>query len=236
MSIKLFDLAGADPDLRFSPYCWRTKMALKHKGLGFETIPWRFTDKDKLAPAGSVRVPTLIDGTKWVHDSWTIALYLDEAYPTRPKLFPDLAARIHARFLNSWSDWSLLPNAREMTVPQVFANIDPKDKAYFRESREKALGTPLEKVGEDRAAARKKFVQGLKPAEVMLGDHVFLHGAAPGYGDYAVFGALMWPYTLTPEPLFPEESAVAAWFGRMLALFDGYAAKAPTVRTLRAKA
>ncbi|HXJ10454.1 MAG TPA: glutathione S-transferase N-terminal domain-containing protein, partial [Burkholderiales bacterium] len=47
--IKLYDLAAAEDDRRFSPYCWRAKMALKHKGLEFETIPWRFTDKDVIA-------------------------------------------------------------------------------------------------------------------------------------------------------------------------------------------
>ena len=41
MTIKLYDLAGEDAALRFSPFCWRTKMALKHKGLPFETEVWR---------------------------------------------------------------------------------------------------------------------------------------------------------------------------------------------------
>jgi glutathione S-transferase len=45
MSMILYDLAGADPDLRFSPFCWRTRFALAHKGLPVETIPWRFTEK-----------------------------------------------------------------------------------------------------------------------------------------------------------------------------------------------
>jgi Glutathione S-transferase, N-terminal domain len=36
MAIKLYDLAAAEDDRRFSPYCWRAKMALKHKGLEFE--------------------------------------------------------------------------------------------------------------------------------------------------------------------------------------------------------
>ena len=31
MSIRLYDLAGAQDDRRFSPYCWRVKMALVHK-------------------------------------------------------------------------------------------------------------------------------------------------------------------------------------------------------------
>ena len=47
--IKLYDLAGADPDLRFSPYCWRVKMAIAHKGLPCETIPWRFSDKPRIS-------------------------------------------------------------------------------------------------------------------------------------------------------------------------------------------
>ena len=44
MPIILHDLAGADPALRFSPYCWRTKLALAHKGLAVTTLPWRFRD------------------------------------------------------------------------------------------------------------------------------------------------------------------------------------------------
>src|SRR5690348_18398441 len=61
MAIQLYDLAGAEDDRRFSPYCWRVKMALKHKGLEFETIPWRFTEKDALAPYKSATVPVLVD-------------------------------------------------------------------------------------------------------------------------------------------------------------------------------
>ena len=57
MALRLYDLAGADPDRCFSPYCWRTKLALAHKGLVAETVPWRFTDKDVIAFSGQGRVP-----------------------------------------------------------------------------------------------------------------------------------------------------------------------------------
>jgi hypothetical protein len=40
MTIKLFDLPGAEPDPRFGPYCWRSKLALARKGLALEAIPW----------------------------------------------------------------------------------------------------------------------------------------------------------------------------------------------------
>jgi len=69
MGLQLYDLAGAEPERRFSPYCWRVKMALAHKGLPFDTIPWRFTDKDAIAFSGQGRVPVLIDGDQIVFDS-----------------------------------------------------------------------------------------------------------------------------------------------------------------------
>src|SRR5450755_1181156 len=179
MPITLYDLAGANPILRFSPYCWRTKLALKHKGLDYETIPWRFTDKAVLAPTNQGKVPTIIDNGTWVFDSWTIANYLDDTYPGSPKLFAGAADSAHARFINSWCDWSLLPNTRLLAVPEVFKVVAGKDKAFFRETREKAFVMPMEQIGADRVAARRTFEQGLKPAEVMLGDYAFLHGEGP---------------------------------------------------------
>src|SRR3954468_23890121 len=85
--IKLYDLAGAEEDRRFSPYCWRTKMALKHKGLEFETVTWRFTEKEDIPPHGATTVPVLLDQGQAIYDSWTIAEYLEQAYPSRPAIF-----------------------------------------------------------------------------------------------------------------------------------------------------
>jgi glutaredoxin len=62
MGRQLYDLAGAEPERRFSPYCWRAKLALIHKGLPFDTIPWRFNEKKAIAFSGQGRVPVLVDG------------------------------------------------------------------------------------------------------------------------------------------------------------------------------
>ena len=83
-ALKLFDLAGADAAVRFSPYCWRARLALAHKGLPVETIPWRFTEKEAIAASGQGKVPVLLDGERCVCDSWAIAEYLEAAYPTGP--------------------------------------------------------------------------------------------------------------------------------------------------------
>jgi len=38
--IKLWELAGADPQRVFSPFCWASRLAVLHKGLEYESVPW----------------------------------------------------------------------------------------------------------------------------------------------------------------------------------------------------
>jgi len=133
--IKLYDLAAAEDDRRFSPYCWRAKMALKHKGLEFETVAWRFTDKDVIAFIGQGLVPVLVDGDHTVHDSCRIALYLDEAYPQRPGLFGSEEARALCEFFANWAVRSVHPALFKVIILDIFKQIAEKDRAYFRESR-----------------------------------------------------------------------------------------------------
>ena len=104
MSLKLFELVGTDASRPFSPFCWRTRMALAHKGLSAETIPWCFTDRQAIAPHGSEKVPVLLDGDTAVVDSWTIANYLEDRYPDRPSLFGGEGGRAVGRMLNWWGD------------------------------------------------------------------------------------------------------------------------------------
>ena len=92
-TMRLFDLAGADEQRRFSPYCWRTRLALAHKGLPVQTVAWRFTDKQAIAATGQGKVPVLVDGERWIHDSWAIAEYLEDHYTDRPSLFGPGAGR-----------------------------------------------------------------------------------------------------------------------------------------------
>ena len=138
MGMQLYDLAGAESERRFSPYCWRIKLALMHKGLPFDTIPWRFTDKNAIAFSGQGRVPVLIDGDQVVFDSWTIANYLEATYPDRPSLFRGHGGRAVTRFVNAWADVVLVSGILRLIVTDILTHLDAKDRAYFRETREKA--------------------------------------------------------------------------------------------------
>ena len=157
MAIVMHDLAGADPALRFSPYCWRTRMALAHKGLAVETIPWRFTEKDALAFSGQGRVPVIRDGDRVVSDSWAIAEYLEDTYPDRPSLFGGATGRAHARFVNAWADGVVLGGIARLIVRDLLDVVAPQDQAYFRESREARFGMTLEAVQAGRETRVAEF-------------------------------------------------------------------------------
>lgn len=54
--MKLFDLSGDDDDRKVSPFCWRIRLALAHKDLGFASVPWRAEEKDLIAFSGQGQV------------------------------------------------------------------------------------------------------------------------------------------------------------------------------------
>jgi glutathione S-transferase len=225
--MKLFELAGAEPDRRFSPYCWRTKLALAHKGIAVDTIPWRFTDKDVIAMSGQGKVPVLVDGDKVVSDSWTIAQYLEDAYPDRPSLFGGAEALRVTRFINSWADAVVNAGLAPLLVTDIYAHLHEKDRLYFRESREKRFGMPLEKVSADRDTRVVGFRQSLEPARSILTAQPYLAGDRPLYADFILFGCFMWPRSISSFRLLAPDDPIYSWRERMLDGFGGLARKSP---------
>jgi glutathione S-transferase len=227
MSLKLFELVGTDPARPFSPFCWRTRMALAHKGLSAESIPWRFTEKQAIAPHHSEKVPVLIDGETSVADSWAIANHLEDRYPDRPSLFGGEGGRAMGRMINAWGDIVVVGGLFPLIVADIPAHLAPVDAAYFRQTREARLGKPLEEA----AAARDKSVEGfrrsLEPMRLTLKTQAFLGGVAPNYADYIVFGGFQWARVVSPFKPLAGDDPVHAWRERMLDAFDGMARKSP---------
>jgi glutathione S-transferase len=222
MPIVLYDLAGADPALRFSPYCWRIRMALAHKGLAVETVPWRFTDKEMIRFSGQGRVPVIRDGQTIVSDSWAIACHLEAQYPERPSLFGGSGGQAHARLINAWADVAVLGAAARLVVRDILDVLDPKDSDYFRSSREQRFGMTLEAVQEDGRANRlAAFRDSLTPARLVLRAQPWLGGAAPSYADHILFGTLQWPRCISRFEMLAPDDPVAAWQERALDLYDG---------------
>ena len=220
MTIIMHDLAGADPALRFSPYCWRTRFALAHKGLPVETIPWRFTEREAIAFSGQARVPVIQDDGKVVFDSWTIANHLEERYPT-PTLFGGATGLAHACFVNSWADAVLTGGIARLIIADIFSAIDPKDQAYFRSSREPRFGMTVEQVQAGREDRVAGFRELLTPLRLVLRRQAWFGGSAPSYADHIIAGTLMWPRCVSRFELLAADDPVTEWFERALDLYGG---------------
>jgi glutathione S-transferase len=224
--ITLYDLLF-DQDRRPSPFCWRAKLAMKHKGLVWRDEPCGFTEKQKIAFANSQTYPVLHDGTKVVKDSWAIAQHLEAAYPDKP-LFPNDPMRAYAHFVNGWADTIVNVAIFPLVVGDLADRVRPEDKAYIVESRGKRLGTT--DFAAFQAKAREKGVAAcraaLEPARRVLREQKFLSGEAPAYPDYILLGSFLWPRTLSPLELLDAEDVVHGWRERMLDLFDGMGRKA----------
>ena len=227
MTIKLYELVGTDETRPFSPYCWRTRMALAHKGLSAQSIPWCFTDKAAIAPHQSEKVPVLLNGDTAVVDSWVIATYLDDTFPDRPSLFGGEGGRAMARMLNAWGDIAVVGGLAPLIVADIPLHLKPVDAAYFRTSREARFGKPLEEVIAGREKSVEVFRRGLEPLRQTLKTQKYLGGAAPNYADYIVFGGFQWARVVSPFKLLANDDPVYAWREKLLDAFDGMARKSP---------
>jgi glutathione S-transferase len=227
MAITLYDLAGAEADRRFSPFCWRARMALAHKGLDVETVPWRFTEKDQLPQPNAGRVPVIVDDGKVVHDSTAIADYLETRYPDRPTLFAGESGRALTSFVQNWTETVLQPALVGLVVLDIWQHAAPQDQSYFRQSREERFGTSLENVVKDREQRLPAFRDSLAPLRRTLERQKFLSGEVPAYADYVVFGAFQWARAISDLELLAADDPVAAWRGRLLDAFGGLARRAP---------
>ena len=226
MSLKLYDLAAAEDDRRFSPPCWQVKMALQHKGLDVEEIPWRFTEKEAIAFSGQSRVPVLVDGDKTVTDSWEIVRYLEATYPDRPSLFGGTMGQSGALFTKFWCLQSINPLLFQIILPDLFQHLHAKDKAYFRESREKMLGMTLEEAAAPNETTLAALRTALTPLRQVLERQPYLSGEQPYFADYVVFAQFQWARAVCPIQLLAEDDLVYHWRDRLLDAFDGYARKA----------
>jgi glutathione S-transferase len=228
MSLTLYERVGQD-GRRPSPFSWRIRYALTHKGADVEYIPMRFADVDTVrALSGQHMVPVLVDAGRVIHDSWNIAIHLEERFPERPSLFGGATGRGTTRLLNHWCDGTLGALVRRLIYTDFIFCLDEGDRAYFRRSREQALGMTLEQACADRPTWLSRFRDVLPPLERTLEEQTFIGGGTPAYADYVVFSIFQWARLGSPREILIGDSAVRAWRDRMIGLFDNLADRFPS--------
>lgn len=224
--VDLYELAGADPSVRFSPFCWRVRMALAHKGVEPRFIPWHYGEK-KL-PKGNDKVPVLVDDGKVIADSGAIARHLENSRANCPSLFGCDTGEAHTSFIAAWTDAVLQPALFPIIVMDVYAQIKPEARDHYRSTREARLGSTLEKAAERREDRLPALRTTLEPLRVAVKQAEFVGGSEPTYADYCVFGAFMWVRCASGFEVLEEDDPVYDWRERMLDLFDGMARGART--------
>ncbi len=79
--VRLYELALAD-GRSASPFVWRIRYALAHKGIPFETVYLGFTDIPRAFGGKFKTVPILEYGDTALAESWDIARILGSRIPT----------------------------------------------------------------------------------------------------------------------------------------------------------
>jgi glutathione S-transferase len=206
-----------------SPYVWRIRYALAHKGLAFESVPLGFTEIPRVFGGRFKTVPVLETAATMMAESWDIAEYLDRAYPDAPKLFAGPAEYAMVRLFESWFAPEVLRRLFGVYVLDVHNAARAEDRSYFRQSREARInGTTLEAFTADRAARLPAVREALNPLRAHLAHWAFLGGSAPNYADYIALGAFYWVASVGTLPLLERnDAALRAWLERGMDLYGG---------------
>ena len=223
MAITFYDLCGKSGK-RFSPFGWRTRMALAHKGLDYTLELVKFTEKDKVAFSGQKLVPVIRDDGTVVADSWAIAEYLEDTYPDRPSLFGSPEGRGMAKAINGFVNLTVQSHVGGLIIADVFENVDDGCKEYFRTSREQRFQKPLEEVQAGREERVEAFRKSLEPIRQVITSQPFIGGEQPTYADFIPFAVLQWARCTSAFPLVLPDDPMHAWFERLLTAYDGLGA------------
>jgi glutathione S-transferase len=219
-TIRLHELA-LENGRSASPFVWRIRYALAHKGLTFESVPMGFTDIPKLFDGRFKTVPVFEFGDTAMAESWDIAEHLDAAFPGTPALFSGPAELAMIRLMDAWFTVEVLRRMFRVYVKDVHDCARPIDQAYFRNSREKNMkGATLESFTADRATHIPAIRSALNPLRMHLAKFPFVGGSTPNFGDYIVLSAFQWAASVASLPLLASDDSLRTYIDRGFDLYD----------------
>jgi glutathione S-transferase len=219
--LRLFELV-LDDGRSSSPFVWRIRYALAHKGLPFEAVGIGFTEIPKIFGGRFKTVPVIEHGATMLAESWDIAEYLDRAFPDTAPLFSGPAENAMVRLMDAWFSGEILRKMFRIYILDVHDAARPEDRSYFRQSREAMLkGATLEEFTKNRAAALPALRDSMRALRSHLTRFAFLGGSAPNYADYIALGAFQWVASVSTLPPLASNDSLRAWLDRGFDLYGG---------------
>jgi len=158
----------------------------------------------------------------YVSDSWEIARFLEEKFPSPPVFGPAGTG------LGSFEEQKVLTDAaRDALLRPLFPLLvqgthnhllNEGSKAYFRRTRESIFGMTIEEMclpppdpalSVYRAKAKENFSAFLHdrskiPANFASGEQPFVYGNEPSFADMCIATFVLWIKLATPEELWEE--------------------------------
>jgi glutathione S-transferase len=221
--IRLYELALED-GRSASPFVWRIRYSLAHKGIPFETVYLGFTEIPTVFGGKFKTVPILEHADTVLNESWDIAEYLDRAFPDRPLLFGTPVEHSMARFTDTWFISEVLRKMFRVYVKDVHDAARPQDRPYFRETREKNMkGKTLESFTADRASHLPGIRAALAPLRQHVAKYPFLGGSKPSFADYIALGGFYWAASAGTIPLLERDDSLRDYLSRGFDLYGGIA-------------
>jgi len=225
--IILYELASAT-NIPWSPNTWRARFVLNYKRIPYKTEFVSFADIESkmksigakptgtrsdtgaplytipviLVPAEDGGAPTIVE------DSFAIAEYLDKKYPS-PPLWPNGSHTVQS-IVQDWVRRVIFPQMMNIMLPAVANILDERGAAYFRETRAKWFGKPVEEFapeGEKRDAAWKAMKDAWgQLAEILdkTGNQGWLMGDKPVMADLSILALIIWIYRVLPANQLEE--------------------------------
>lgn len=217
---RLYEVVTED-GCAISPYAWRTRFALAHKGLAYEASGLGFTDIPAIGPGTFKAVPVLEDDDRWISDSWAIASYLDEHYPTAPCIFSSPGEYATLQLVEKWLLVEVVSRLFRVCALDIHDRLRPVDRPHYRQTREARLGRSLEAAHRQREAQVAPLREALKPMRLALQERPFLGGEAANYADFMAVGTFIWAGSVSTLPLLDEDDPLLDWIDRALCLYGG---------------
>ena len=228
---RLYQLA-LDNGCSASPYVWRIRYALAHKGVPCEPVPLGFAEIPTAFGGRFKTVPVIEHVDTMLGESWDIAEYLDRAFPGQPALFSSAAELAMVRLTDAWFSAEILRKMFGVYVLDIHNAARPEDRPYFRQTREKRLkGATLEEFTADRVSRLPALRDALIPLRAHLSRFPYLGGSAPNYADYIALGAFLWVASVSTLPLLAHDDTLRTWIDRGFDLYDGLG-RDPRMKTL----
>ncbi|KEP49270.1 glutathione S-transferase, amino-terminal domain protein [Rhizoctonia solani 123E] len=201
--IIFYDLINAR-GVSWSPNTYKTRLCLEYKGLAYRTEYLALPDIEaKMKELGvppiketspQYTLPDYSDNPNgkphYIGDSFEIAVYLDEKYPTPqyPSIFKSGTRSLEHLFIHQYLP--IIARAGSAVVmPKVAHILDKESIEYIKRTRGVSFEPlPVEETEEKWKAFRQKFFDVGKSLDYRDEDGPFITGSEPSIADFAMGG------------------------------------------------